>query len=42
MPMPVGVYRVTLARVLSGVNDVDPPIEPEDSNSQLVLGECIP
>ena len=41
-PMPAGVYRVSLARVLPGCDNVDPPIQPEGADSQMVLGECIP
>jgi hypothetical protein len=38
--MDPGVFKVFVARVLLGYEDLDPPYQPQEADSQMVLEQC--
>jgi hypothetical protein len=38
--MDPGIFKVSVDRVLLGYEDLDPPYQPQEADSQMVLGQC--
>ena len=41
VPMPPGMFRVSVTWVLAGYEDLDPPHQPPGADSELKLGQCL-
>jgi hypothetical protein len=41
MPIPAGMFRVTLVRPLKGCDGVDPPMQPHGAEEHYSLGGCV-